>query len=196
MAAPIPDTPDQSTSKPTEENPDESNAFRFKDIWKIMPCSYYSMVYKDCIGWKTKYYYRYWDGVAQDDCAPMKKDQEMCEELATKDNVEAYEHLLKTEDTKRQKRLESVQKNDVWEYRTHAPMGWYTGMLTNSPATVGVVDDLKPTHPEHDKPYLSNHFERYSESYGGEDITHAKPKLWLKPLKESAEDSAYKCVIS
>ncbi|XP_033748275.1 uncharacterized protein LOC117333209 [Pecten maximus] len=196
MAAPTKDTPEPSTSKSAIKETNEKQISKFKDIWKIMPCEQYDLAYRICKDWRTKYYHRYWDGVKDFDCDPLKKDVEMCEELAEHESIEAYEHLLKVEEAKRQKRLHSVQNNDVWEYRASPPVGWYSNMLNNHPATVSQVEGVKPICKEHHEPFLNRHLKRYNEKQSDEDLTNVKPKMWLKPLKESLKDNTSMCVIS
>ncbi|XP_069135989.1 uncharacterized protein [Argopecten irradians] len=167
-----------------------------RPLQEIMPCEQYNQAYRICKDWRTKYYHRYWDGDHNIDCDPLKKDVEMCEELAEKESIEAYEHLLKVEDAKRQRRLQSVQKNDVWEYRTSPPIGWYTNMSSNKPASVSVVEGIPPLCEEYKEPYQNRHIERYSDRHSDEELTDVRPKLWLKPLKDTLKDTTSMCVIS
>ncbi|XP_060064686.1 uncharacterized protein LOC132545034 [Ylistrum balloti] len=196
MAATTTDTPMQSTSKHGQENSEDKDPTKFRDIWRIKPCRHYIMAYELCRDWRTKYYHRYWDGEKDVDCSSLRKNVKMCEELAENESVEAYEYLLKVEEAKCQKRLDSVQNNDVWEYRTSPPTGWYTNMINNDPATVSQVEGREPKCEEDRQPFPNRHVERYSPTCKDQGLSDIKPKLWLKPLSDSYKDSGSMCVIS
>ncbi|CAL1267945.1 unnamed protein product [Larinioides sclopetarius] len=107
-----------------------------KDAWKVRPCEWYKDEYKDCKSMKARFhqYFIYGDTI---DCTHWKNDYMNCMHFRKKHDLESLEKVVVSENERKRQRIQSMEQNDVWKYRSSPPENW------NSPMPSWMVENKK-----------------------------------------------------
>ncbi|CAL1267942.1 unnamed protein product [Larinioides sclopetarius] len=118
-----------------------------KDAWKVRPCEWYKDEYKDCKSMKARFhqYFIYGDTI---DCTHWKNDYMNCMHFRKKHDLESLEKVVVSENERKRQRIQSMEQNDVWKYRSSPPENWNSPMpswMVCGEITLIVTMELKNT---------------------------------------------------